>query len=377
MTRKRSRRSRVLVTGSGLERPFAMKLRTRIAVTYITLTVAGVVLVSVISSWQIRQFLAARSTATLESQVDLFARQIERGILPYDGLASSDSLLSTFSTSIGTRLSLIDASGLVIFDSDITRDSLVLLENHARRPEIVAAKRDGKGADHRKSASTGSEYIYAARHLSMPAGSTLEGGYVRLALPAGDVQTLDAQVQTIVWIIGCTVVLIVALVSLHVSGRITRPILEIARTTHAITRGDLHARATAGGGDEIGSLAAGINEMAETLGRDMERQHKLERVRSEFLGNVSHELRTPIFSIQGFLETLLDGAVDDPAVNRDFLGKAHRHAERLNALLNDLIEISRIESGEMKMSFRWFLANDFLAAVRKISARWPIGSRSS
>ena len=169
----------------------------------------------------------------------------------------------------------------------------------------------------------------------------------------------------IVWIIGCTVVLIVALVSLHVAGRITRPIMEIARTTHAITRGDLQARAKTDGGDEIGSLAAGINEMAETLGEDLERQRKLERVRSEFLGNVSHELRTPIFSIQGFLETLLDGAVDDPAVNRDFLGKAHRHAERLNALLNDLIEISRIESGEMKMSFRWFLANELLSGVNE------------
>jgi two-component system phosphate regulon sensor histidine kinase PhoR len=85
--------------------------------------------------------------------------------------------------------------------------------------------------------------------------------------------------------------------------------------------------------------------------------------RSEFLANVSHELRTPIFSIQGFLETLLDGAVDDPTVNREFLDKAHRHAGRLNALLNDLIEIARIESGEMKMSFRYFSIGEFLLGV--------------
>ena len=340
-----------------------MKLRTRIAVTYISLTVAGVVLVSVISSWQIRQFLASRNTATLESHVDLFARQIEHGVLPYDGQASSDTVLSTFSSSLGTRLTLIDATGRVIFDSSIPRDSLSFLQNHATRPEIVSARRDGKGSDRRRSLSTGQEYIYAARRLSMPAGSLLGGGYIRLALPAVEARALDAQIQAIVWIIGLTVVLIVAAVSLHVAGRITRPIMEIARTTHAITRGDLNVRAPAGGGDEIASLAAGINEMASTLAEDLERQRKLERVRSEFLGNVSHELRTPIFSIQGFLETLLDGAVDDPAVNRDFLGKAHRHAERLNALLNDLIEISRIESGEMKMSFRWFLANEFLAGV--------------
>ena len=74
-----------------------MKLRTRIAVTYISLTVAGVVLVSVISSWQIRQFLAARSTATLEvTRRSLRRVRSSTGLLPYDGQASSDSMLSTF-----------------------------------------------------------------------------------------------------------------------------------------------------------------------------------------------------------------------------------------------------------------------------------------
>jgi two-component system phosphate regulon sensor histidine kinase PhoR len=103
--------------------------------------------------------------------------------------------------------------------------------------------------------------------------------------------------------------------------------------------------------------------MAEKLGSDIERLNKLERVRSEFLANVSHELRTPIFSIQGFLETLLDGAVDDPGVNKEFLEKAHKHASRLNALLNDLIDISRIESGDMKMSFRYFGIAEFVRQV--------------
>ncbi len=86
-------------------------------------------------------------------------------------------------------------------------------------------------------------------------------------------------------------------------------------------------------------------------------------MRSEFLANVSHELRTPIFSIQGFIETLIDGAIDDPKVNRDFLQKAYEHSDRLNNLLNDLIEISRIESGEMRMSFRYFDISEFLKIV--------------
>jgi two-component system phosphate regulon sensor histidine kinase PhoR len=148
--------------------------------------------------------------------------------------------------------------------------------------------------------------------------------------------------------------------SVQIARRITKPILEIATTAEAIRDGDLRQRITVTTDDEIGSLGVAINAMAERLSSDIERLTKLEHVRSQFLGNVSHELRTPIFSMQGFLETLLDGAVDDPAVNRSFLEKAHKHAMRLNSLLNDLIDISRIESGEMKMSFRYFGVQEFL-----------------
>ena len=342
-----------------------MRLRSRIAVTYISLTVAGVVLVSLISSWQIRQFITTRSTGTLAAQAELFGRQMELGLLPCDGRASTDSILSMSAAAIGVRLTVIDHDGRVVFDSVVPRDSLRFMENHAFRPEVQAARAHRTGSDRRVSHTNGNEYVYVARRLAMQGADVLDGGVLRLALPVSDMRALDSQVQTMVWIIGFIVVVIVAVVSMQVAGRITRPIQHIARTAAAITQGDLNARIVETGGDEIASLAAGINEMARTLGADLERQRKLERVRTEFLGNVSHELRTPIFSIQGYLETLMDGAVDDPAVNREFLGKAHTHAERLNALLNDLIEISRIESGEMKMSFRWFALNQFLDAVEE------------
>jgi two-component system phosphate regulon sensor histidine kinase PhoR len=111
---------------------------------------------------------------------------------------------------------------------------------------------------------------------------------------------------------------------------------------------------------ELNDLRKAIEQIAEKMDRDWDARQKLERIRSEFLANVSHELRTPIFAVQGFVETLLDGAIDDPAVNRDFLERASVQAERLNNLLNDLIDISRIESGEMRMSFRMFDIQPFL-----------------
>ncbi len=75
--------------------------------------------------------------------------------------------------------------------------------------------------------------------------------------------------------------------------------------------------------------------------------------RNEFMGNVAHELRTPIFAIQLSLETLLDGAINDEEVNEDFLSRALNQTKRLKELVDDLISISKFETG-VKMSMRYF-----------------------
>lgn len=136
-------------------------------------------------------------------------------------------------------------------------------------------------------------------------------------------------------------------------------------TSRENARGDLerHVDVSSLSIVELRELADAINAMSERARADISEMKRLARVRSEFLGNVSHELRTPIFTVQGYLETLIDGAMDDPLVRNDFLDKAHHNVLRLHSLLTDLIEISRIESGEMKMSFRYFDAVAYFRAI--------------
>lgn len=76
---------------------------------------------------------------------------------------------------------------------------------------------------------------------------------------------------------------------------------------------------------------------------DITRLRRLETIRSDFVANVSHELKTPITAIKGFVETLLDGALEEPEEARRFLGIVMRQAERLNAIIEDLLDLSRIE----------------------------------
>jgi two-component system, OmpR family, phosphate regulon sensor histidine kinase PhoR len=96
---------------------------------------------------------------------------------------------------------------------------------------------------------------------------------------------------------------------------------------------------------------------------DITELRRLARVRTEFVANVSHELRTPLTSIRGYLETLLDGALDEPANARRFLDVAHTHAERLSRLVDDLLQLSDIETGKVVLQPDPLLLHDMMADV--------------
>ena len=94
----------------------------------------------------------------------------------------------------------------------------------------------------------------------------------------------------------------------------------------------------------------GIQRGAILVFHDLTRIKQLERTRQEFVANVSHELRTPLSLIKGFVETLLEGAKNDPEKSTRFLQTIEKHADRLTFLIEDLLTISRLESGQIIMS---------------------------
>jgi two-component system phosphate regulon sensor histidine kinase PhoR len=100
--------------------------------------------------------------------------------------------------------------------------------------------------------------------------------------------------------------------------------------------------------DEVDHLVKQGVKSSRTIEREIQRLNRIENYRKEFIGDISHELKTPIFAIQGFIETLLNGALEDEEVNRDFLKKAMRNVNRLIYLTKDLMEISKLETGELK-----------------------------
>jgi len=100
------------------------------------------------------------------------------------------------------------------------------------------------------------------------------------------------------------------------------------------------------------SNSAGEREGTILVFHDLTRLKQLERTREDFVANVSHELRTPLSLIKGYVETLLDGARNDPAIAERFLKIIERNAERLDLLIQDLLTISALESGRMKLDLQ-------------------------
>lgn len=106
--------------------------------------------------------------------------------------------------------------------------------------------------------------------------------------------------------------------------------------------------------DPIKKVNEQVLEWANDQKNEMALLHANEEYRKEFLGNISHELKTPIFSIQGYVETLLDGAINDNEVNMQFLQKIANNADRLNILVKDLLDISKLESSSSSIEYSEF-----------------------
>ena len=110
----------------------------------------------------------------------------------------------------------------------------------------------------------------------------------------------------------------------------------------------------------IDEVREDVEAWARQRSREIEVLQKNDEFRKEFLQNLSHEFKTPVFAIQGYVDTLLEGAMENPELTRRFLEKAAQNVTRLSRLLQDLDEISRLESGELKIHPQPFVIQDVI-----------------
>lgn len=292
---------------------------------------------------------------TLERELTQKGRVLAMSYAPAPGVDTSKRA-QALAAAAGARVTLIDRTGLVLADSEA---DAAQMENHRARPEVASALGGTTGSASRRSATTRSDFLYVA--VPHPQGA------LRLAVPLVDVQ---AQVDSIrrrmlvsTALAFLPAILIAALFARYVSSKLGA-IIEYAGK---LAKGEFHARLIKPGTDELGILGTKLNDTGEKLEHmmgELQREHneleKVERIRKDFVINVSHELRTPLASIQGYTETLLDGAIHDEQHNVRFLNIIRQNAERLTNLASDLLTLGRIELGSQKFQFATYYINNLL-----------------
>jgi signal transduction histidine kinase len=180
-------------------------------------------------------------------------------------------------------------------------------------------------------------------------GEKLYGGIILHASVEGIDYTVGQMRETILWATLFGVVLSTAMVS-YLSWSISRPLRTIERTATEIGRGNYAERVQVNTSDEINDLAQTINTMAEKLERVEQERHHLEQVRNDFLANVSHELRTPLTAIQGFLEALQDGLVEEEEARQKYYAVMYSETMQVNRLVDDLMDLMKLENNEVTLT---------------------------
>ncbi|AEF94289.1 integral membrane sensor signal transduction histidine kinase [Desulfotomaculum nigrificans CO-1-SRB] len=151
------------------------------------------------------------------------------------------------------------------------------------------------------------------------------------------------------------------------SRSISRPLLKMNKVARAMAQGDYTNRIDMTRHDEIGMLAQSLNTLSKELNDKINLLRQIDETRRDFVASVSHELRTPLTIIQGYTEALLDEVVETPEKKEEYLHSILEETLRLRRLVNDLLDLRQIETGQVKLNKQAVdLADLFSAVLQKM-----------
>ncbi len=248
-------------------------------------------------------------------------------VLAARGVALSGESFLTGLDAEGIRITRIGADGTVLYDSEADPGEMV---NHMEREEVTEALASGWGEAVRYSDTLAVRQLYAATRLA-------DGSVLRLSIS-----------QMAVWalVLGfarpiCIVIFIGLFLSLLLASRLTKRIVGPINGIDPERPEDYYGKE---GYREVEPLLRHIAAQREQLRKDREQLERTALIRREFTANVSHELKTPLQAISGYAEVMEIGIAGEEDL-RSFAGRIRREASGLTCLVEDILELTRLESG--------------------------------
>jgi len=256
----------------------------------------------------------------------------------------------------GVTVLLIDKEGNVIqelSDSTLAGEHFEVPPSPARGPNFSQLR------ESKHTAQDGRTYLYVT--VPTPAGVRLANGVaaivVMLPQSAGpDVYAELRQRLLVAGLIGCAAALVAGIVLWR---SLYRPLDRVTAAIRAVARGDFRQRVPVQGPSEVRALAADVNAMADSV-------EASQRTLRDFLANVSHELKTPLTSIRGFSQAMLDGTIETPEERERAARVIDAESRRLLQLVGELLDLSRIESGQQAMARTEVRVGELLEHAREV-----------
>lgn len=259
--------------------------------------------------------------------------------------------MEAFAFNNSMSVEIIDMEGKSIYSADYSNQMPMMMMKNASRIEIYESVLAGKEAIipvyHPR---FGNKFMMIG--LPITSLGNLSGVFI-LNMPLAPVEDTASILKRQLFYIIFILLAASLVISFFVSRSFTRPILEIKEASEKMASGDFTKRVSSKHSDEIGKLADTINN----LGRQLS---KMEQLRKDFIANVSHELRTPLTLIRGYAETLRDVTGNDSEKREKQLGIIINETERLGGIVDDILNLSQIQSGYFNLEKSQFSIQDVL-----------------
>lgn len=173
-----------------------------------------------------------------------------------------------------------------------------------------------------------------------------QNGAILLASPLGGLNKVLKDIYLYTIGVGVVALLISMAIVSGLTRRMVKPLISMKNSAKAIALGDYSLKVVVDGDDEIADLGRSLNSLSRDLEQFVKKSWNMEKMRRDFVANVSHELRTPITIIQGYNEALSDGTITDPEDVKKYRRLINDETLRLERLIKDLLDISRLQRGE-------------------------------
>ncbi len=285
----------------------------------------------------VSQTLEFNSGDMLSSYYSIYADETEYGFSKF-----ARNYVDNFPDKKFMEVWFIDSSGKVVLSSsgfDIDEEYLKMLSMPDYEQALTSATNDGKWTGKLPSG----EKIMAVTSVVMHPNGT-KSGAVRFMVSLERVDEQLLKLSLLIAFLGLSFLLFIVASGFYFIRSIINPIKQINETANRIADGDLDARIDHySNNDELGDLCNTINNMANELGT-------AEQMKNDFISTVSHELRTPLTAIKGWGETLLQLGDTDPDTTKRGMSVIIGEAARLNDLVEELLDFSRINTGRMTLN---------------------------